>query len=391
MVIRAWLVVGILLIGVAWYLTVIASPPALQGSAQTEIDAYRQAGLMPAAGALKQSTAISHDVFELPAADAEHLKEAEAAQTVSMPGMNMDMTQGGQGGAMPGMNVSDAPQGAGGATPGMNVQPAAPHAAAEGQEGAMKGMAMEQPGEQQAMPMPQATASAAKQPMQMGTGEMKPQGGQPMQMESARTEQGHVEPSEPMKGMAMERPAQQQAMPMQGMDMSKAGPADEHPEEPMHMEKDGHGEEEAAGGHHGGGGIDLVAAGSAMPVDRTIKIEMKEWGYTPNQVTVKAGEVVRLIVTNAGNIPHEFMIMTGPGMASVGYRNQRADWNLTEHEAIYENPLVMPGDTFETRLKIEQPGTWMFMCMFPYHMQMGMMGMMMTEGASGMNMGGMKM
>jgi len=51
----------------------------------------------------------------------------------------------------------------------------------------------------------------------------------------------------------------------------------------------------------------------------------------------------------------------------------------------------MPGDTFETVVKIEQPGMWMFICMFPYHMQMGMMGMMMTEGMTGMNMGGMKM
>ena len=134
-----------------------------------------------------------------------------------------------------------------------------------------------------------------------------------------------------------------------------------------------------------------MSANSGSAVDRTIAFSMTEWGYSNNRIMVKEGETVRLVVTNAGTIPHEFMIMTGPGMASVGYRIERADWNLTEHEAIFEKPLVMQGETFETVIKIDQPGAWMFMCMFPYHMQLGMMGMMMTEGMEGMNMGGMNM
>jgi len=92
-----------------------------------------------------------------------------------------------------------------------------------------------------------------------------------------------------------------------------------------------------------------------------------------------------------GNTPHEFMLMTGSEMAAVGYRANRADWNLTEHEAIFEKPLVMTGDRFEMVVKIEKPGAWMFMCMFPYHMQLGMMGALATKGMEGMNMGGMKM
>ncbi len=50
----------------------------------------------------------------------------------------------------------------------------------------------------------------------------------------------------------------------------------------------------------------------------------------------------------------------------------------------------MPGDTFDVVLRIERAGSWMFMCMLPYHMQFGMMGMMATEGAA-MDMGGMQM
>ena len=45
----------------------------------------------------------------------------------------------------------------------------------------------------------------------------------------------------------------------------------------------------------------------------------------------------------------------------------------------------MPDRTFELVVKIHKPGMWMYMCMFPYHMQLGMMGMLMTAGV---DMGG---
>jgi uncharacterized cupredoxin-like copper-binding protein len=149
---------------------------------------------------------------------------------------------------------------------------------------------------------------------------------------------------------------------------------------------------ESEAGHGGGGkGLAIVKPGSGLEIGRTVEIRMTEWGYAPARITVKEGEVVRLAVVNAGNTPHEFMLMTGPAMNAVGYRANRADWNLTEHDAIYEQPLIMPGDRFELVVKIEKPGTWMYMCMFPYHMQLGMMGGIATEGMEGMSMGGMKM
>ena len=350
MVIRAWLVVGILIIGVAWYLTVLAPPPAFQATASSSLDGYRQAGLMPQVGTLEMSTAIGHEVFELPAADAEHLKEEAASQMASMPGMNMPgMNMGGQqsagGEKMPAMKM-----------PGMNMDSAKAEAEHSEKDAPTKGMAMGDADKMPAMKMPGMNMDSAKaeaEPgMQMKMGDAKPHDEPTMKMASVRPDAGHGEEAEA-----------------------------------------GHGDEgqEAAGGHSGGGGLELISANSGTPIDRTIEIKMTEWGYSPGNIEVKPGEVVRFVVTNAGNVPHEFMIMTGPGMGAVDYRIQRADWSLTEHEAIYENSLVMPGDTFETVLKIDQPGAWMFMCMFPFHMQMGMMGMMMTEGMAGMNIGGMKM
>jgi len=179
-------------------------------------------------------------------------------------------------------------------------------------------------------------------------------------------------------------------------------------------EKDEHGKEgeEARGekeeGGHGGGsvaeGLTVIAQGSAadigrelaeqgLKVDATVNIDMKEWSYSNSMIMPQPGQVIRLKVKNIGNIPHEFMIMNGAAMQAVNYRLTRPDWNLLEHEALSEVSFVLPGDGFEMVIQVHKSGTWMFMCMFPYHMQLGMMGMLMTPDMMGKmgSMGGMKM
>lgn len=195
---------------------------------------------------------------------------------------------------------------------------------------------------------------------------------------------------------------------MPGMQMaSPEGGHAEDPAQPMQMAEGEHAEEPAgktdmamamgdgkeAEGHSGGDGLAIVTGGMAKMASRTVEIEIAEWGFSPGNLTVKSEEVVRFVVTNTGNIPHEFMFMSGAAMSAINYRLERADWNLLEHEAPYERSIVLPGDSFEVVVRIERSGTWMFMCMFPYHMQFGMMGMMMTEGTSmdAGAMGGMKM
>ena len=336
MIVRVWLGAGVLLSVVAWFLVVTLSPPPSQISATTALADYRAAGLIPA-GATRMSAAVGHEVFELPPTDAEHLKQELAAGATmgDMPGMNMGQPAG-----------QETP------APMKMEQMAGDHA--EQPAAAMPGMEMKE------MPAPlkmDVTAEAAGQ---------------------------DAPSSAPMKMAMDEEKDEHDAEPDQhgaegGMEMGAMGAADDD------------GGEEMAGGHGGGGGIALVRDGHGMKVSRELEITMEEWGFSPANVTVKAGETIRLVVTNRGNMPHEFMLMTAPGMGAVRYRLERADWNLTEHEAIYERPLVMPGERFETVIHIQQAGAWMYMCMFPYHMQFGMMGMMTSEGMAGMDMGGMKM
>lgn len=123
--------------------------------------------------------------------------------------------------------------------------------------------------------------------------------------------------------------------------------------------------------------------------DREIELIMSEWSFSEMKIEVNVGERIKFTVRNGGQIPHEFMFMDMPLMQAVDYRDQRADWSLFEHEALFEKSLVLPGGDFSFVLQANKPGTWMFMCMLPYHMQMGMMAQLSTPGM-GMRMG-MKM
>ncbi len=125
------------------------------------------------------------------------------------------------------------------------------------------------------------------------------------------------------------------------------------------------------------GGLLIADAGS---FDREIDLKMTEWGFSDKDITVTKGETIRFNIVNDGEILHEFMIMEMAAMQAVGYRMNRADWSLLEHEALYEKSLVLPEGTFSFTVEIQENGAWMFMCMLPYHMEMGMMGQMATEG-----------
>lgn len=370
MVTRVWIIAGAAFIVVSWVLTVPLSPRPYQGSAATHIDAYRSEGLMPDGGALVMSRAIGHETFEVPAEDAEHTQ---------MTGMSMP--SGGDHAGMPGMSMPTEP--AHGDMPGMDMakEPADVHGQMSdmttpehGKAGddAMPGMGMTKEPAEAHDQMPGMTAP------EQGQGDHGAMPGMNLPKEPADT---HGQ----MPGMTAPEQNQAEHGAMPDMDMTQES-TEAHAQMPdMTAPEQGH------GGDGDGGGLRVLQGHGpgAMHV-REVRVHMREWGFEPARVDVKPGEVVRLVVRNDGNNPHEFMLMSHAAMAAVNYRLQRADWNLLEHEAFYEREIVMPGDSIEVTLRIEQPGAWMFMCMFPYHMQFGMMGTMATEGI-GTDMGDMNM
>jgi len=75
--------------------------------------------------------------------------------------------------------------------------------------------------------------------------------------------------------------------------------------------KMGHGDGHAHGHSNAAG-----EPGKKADVSRTLEIDMTENRYSQEKITVKAGETIRFVVHNKGELVHEFNIGT-PGMHKV--------------------------------------------------------------------------
>jgi uncharacterized cupredoxin-like copper-binding protein len=112
-------------------------------------------------------------------------------------------------------------------------------------------------------------------------------------------------------------------------------------------------------------------------VDRTIEVTLDDaMRFTPDNISVKAGETVRFFVRNAGKIPHEMvigsldelkahaeMMRKMPGM-------EHAEPNMITLKAGQRGGIVW---------QFDKSGSVDFACLIPGHMEAGMMGKVMVE------------
>src|SRR5437867_7263577 len=130
-----------------------------------------------------------------------------------------------------------------------------------------------------------------------------------------------------------------------------------HGAEPHHAEK-GHDHSKAA---------ETAFGRAADPVksQRTIVVEMRDsFEFSPSEITVKAGEIVRFVAVNAGKHVHEMVLGTMK--------------DLEEHkEAMKEHPSmqhdeshmahVAPGKSGVIVWQFTQPGEFYFGCLVEDH------------------------
>ena len=323
MILRSFLALGLILLGGTAWFTVVVQPPAVQQVPLAgETARLQEEGILPV-GPLEENEEVEHSIFEVPPEDEEMLEAAMA---------NMDM--GGMD--MSGMDMSDDGT--------MQMGDGSMQMDGDG------GMDMDMDGDG-VMDMNSADMPSDGT-MQMGDGSMQMDGDGGMDMASAEGDEEHGE--------------------------DEADEAEEeHGEDEAEAE---HGEEEEEG--HGGGAASGLMISADGAFDREVELTMSEWTFSDLEIEMKAGERVRFTVKNAGMAPHEFMFMTMAQMQAVNYRSLRADWSLLEHEALFEKSLLMPGEDMSFIIEVQRAGSWMFMCMLPYHMQMGMMGQIATPGAA---------
>jgi len=112
----------------------------------------------------------------------------------------------------------------------------------------------------------------------------------------------------------------------------------------------------------------------ALRVDRVVNIAMDDqMRFTPDLLQVQAGQTVRLVVRNAGKLPHELVLGTDAEIVSHAAEMKRADAKGHDHGAMAAL-TVEPGQTGELVVQFSQSGTFQMACLIPGHYEAGMRG-----------------
>jgi len=105
---------------------------------------------------------------------------------------------------------------------------------------------------------------------------------------------------------------------------------------------------------------------------RTIRVQMSDaMRFSPAQVQVKVGEVVRFVPVNKGQVLHEMVLGTMDELETHAALMKK--FPGMEHDEPHM-AHVAPGKAGEIGWRFTQPGTYYFGCLIPGHFEAGMIG-----------------
>lgn len=117
------------------------------------------------------------------------------------------------------------------------------------------------------------------------------------------------------------------------------------------------------------GGDDGVKGAAGGEADRTVEIEMVDIAFKPNQLSVKAGETIRFVFLNRGEIEHEAVIGDEEAQAAHKEGVHGGGYGGSKQAPRVE---VFPGETGELTHTFEKPGQLLIGCHEPGHYDAGM-------------------
>lgn len=112
---------------------------------------------------------------------------------------------------------------------------------------------------------------------------------------------------------------------------------------------------------------------------RTIEVTMDDsMRYSPSEITAQAGETVRIVARNAGQVDHELVIGSDDAIREHAQAMKKGDGHAHGSSAI----SVKPGHSGELVIKVSEPGTLQFACLVPGHYEAGMRGVLKVAAQS---------
>ncbi|MHC8325959.1 copper-resistant cuproprotein CopI [Pseudomonas sp. LB1P83] len=133
----------------------------------------------------------------------------------------------------------------------------------------------------------------------------------------------------------------------------------------------------------------------AAKATRSVEVVMGDMSFTPKAIDIKAGETVRLVLVNKGQLLHEFNLgdaamharhqqemlkmqqngmLTPTGMKEMDHGSMAGmDHGMMKHDDL-NSVLVEPGKTAELTWTFTKATNLEFACNVPGHYQAGMVG-----------------
>jgi uncharacterized cupredoxin-like copper-binding protein len=136
----------------------------------------------------------------------------------------------------------------------------------------------------------------------------------------------------------------------------------------------------AAQGHDHSGAKETAFGrpGDPAKVQRTIVVEMRDPNeFAPSEITVKAGEVVRFVVVNAGKHMHEMVLGT---MKDLEQHNEEMKAHPEMHHDEPHMAHVAPGKSGVIVWQFTKPGEFYYGCLVEDHFELGMFGKIRVTG-----------
>ncbi|MEX2586433.1 MAG: plastocyanin/azurin family copper-binding protein [Actinomycetota bacterium] len=131
---------------------------------------------------------------------------------------------------------------------------------------------------------------------------------------------------------------------------------------------------EEAGDDHDDEMVDFGEPGDPAAADRTIEIDMLDaLRFEPDAVDVQVGETVTFVLTNTGQIVHEFLIGDEHYQQDHAQEMTEMDDGM-EHEELPNGLDVDPGETAELTWTFTTEGELLYGCHEPGHYEGGMVG-----------------
>jgi uncharacterized cupredoxin-like copper-binding protein len=110
---------------------------------------------------------------------------------------------------------------------------------------------------------------------------------------------------------------------------------------------------------------------------RTVRIEMSDaMRFTPAQIRVKRGEVIRFVPANRGKVMHEMVLGTMDDLKQHA-ELMRKHPHMEHEEAHMAH--VAPGKRGEIAWQFTRAGEFYFACLIPGHFEAGMIGRVTVE------------